>query len=74
MKTAQISVELVLAGFLGFYAFVLPFFPGAVLNSDLLQNEALVGVLGPAYLLGVIFDKLADTLLNPREHYFRPHK
>lgn len=74
MKTAQVSAELVLAGLLGFYAFVLPFFPGAELNSDLLQNEALVGVLGLAYLLGVIFDKLAEPLLNPGEHYFRPHK
>jgi hypothetical protein len=52
-------------------AFVLPFFPGADLNSDLLQNEALIGVLGLAYLLGVIFDKLADTILHPMEHILR---
>ena len=71
MNTAQVSVELVLAGILGLCAFVLPFFPGTDISADLLQNEALIGILGLAYLLGVIFDKLADSLLNPREHYLR---
>jgi hypothetical protein len=71
MNTAQVSIELVLAGILGLCAFVLPFFPGADFNTNLLQNEALIGVLGLAYLLGVIFDKLADTILHPMEHILR---
>ena len=50
MNTARVSVELVLAGILGLCVFVLPFFPGADLRSDLPQNEALIGVLGLAYL------------------------
>jgi len=71
MNTAQVSIELVLAGILAISAFVLPFFSGADLNIDLLQNEALIGILGLAYLLGVIFDKLADTILRPMEHILR---
>jgi len=71
MNTAQVSIELVLAGILALCAFVLPFFPDADLNSDLLTSEALVGVLGLAYLLGVIFDKLADAMLQPTEHLLR---
>lgn len=71
MNTAQVSIELVLAGFLALCAFVLPFLDKAILNTNILQNEALIGVLGLAYLLGVIFDKLADTLLHPMEHILR---
>jgi len=71
MNTAQVSIEIVLAGILALCAFVLPFFPGSALHADLLQNEALIGILGLAYLLGVIFDKLADTILNPMEHILR---
>lgn len=71
MNTAQVSIELVLAGILALCAFVLPFFPDADLGSDLLTSEALVGVLGLAYLLGVVFDKLADTMLHPAEHLLR---
>ena len=71
MNTAQVSIELVLAGILALSAFALPFFPDADLNSDLLKNEALIGILGLAYLLGVIFDKLADTILHPMEHTMR---
>ena len=71
MNTAQVSIELVLAGILALCAFVLPFFRGADLNADLLQSEALIGILGLAYLLGVIFDKLADTILHPMEHILR---
>lgn len=71
MNTAQVSIELVLAGFLALCAFVLPFLDKSVLNTNILQNEALIGILGLAYLLGVIFDKLADTLLHPMEHILR---
>lgn len=71
MNTAQVSIELVLAGILALCAFVLPFFGGSKLSLDLLQSEALIGFLGLAYLLGVIFDKLADALISPMEHSLR---
>jgi len=71
MSTAQVSIELVLAGILALCAFVLPFLPGSNVSIDLLQSEALIGILGVAYLLGVIFDKLADTILNPMESFLR---
>ncbi|MCC6297815.1 MAG: hypothetical protein IT314_00840 [Anaerolineales bacterium] len=71
MNTAQVSIELVLAGILALCAFVLPFFGGTAISRDLLQSEALIGLLGLAYLLGVIFDKLSDALLGPLEHILR---
>jgi len=71
MNTAQVSIELVLAGILALCAFALPFWTGSDISADLLQSEALIGILGIAYLLGVIFDKLADTVLTPMEHFLR---
>jgi hypothetical protein len=71
MNTAQVSIELVLAGILALCAFVLPFWKGTELSPSLLQTDALIGILGLAYLLGVVFDKLADTILSPMENYLR---
>ncbi len=71
MNTAQVSIELILAGILALCAFVLPFWKGQSINPELLQSEALIGFLGLAYLLGVVFDKLADTMLTPAEHFLR---
>lgn len=71
MNTAQISIKLVLAGILALCAFVLPLWSGKNLSTDLLQSEALIGILGLAYLVGVIFDKLADTILTPMEDFLR---
>jgi hypothetical protein len=71
MNTAQVSIELVLAGILALCAFVLPFWRGADISQDLLQTDILILVLGGAYLFGVVFDKLADFLLSPFEHYLR---
>ena len=71
MNTAQVSIELILAGILALCAFVLPFWKGESISPQLLQSEALIGFLGLAYLLGVVFDKLADTMLTPAEHYLR---
>lgn len=71
MNTAQVSIELVLAGILALCAFVLPFWRGADLSQNLLQADLLVAVLGIAYLFGVVFDKLADFMLGPMEHYLR---
>lgn len=71
MSTAQVSIELVLAGILALCAFILPFLGWQDLTTDLLQSNALIGVLGVAYLFGVVFDKLADTMLTPMEDQLR---
>lgn len=71
MNTAQVSIELVLAGILAICAFVLPFWRGADISQNLLQADWLVALLGIAYLFGVVFDKLADFILSPMEHYLR---
>jgi hypothetical protein len=71
MSTAQVSIELILAGILGLCAFALPFWRGTDISNELLQSDALIGVLGAAYLLGVVFDKLADTMLEPMENFLR---
>ena len=71
MNTAQVSIELVLAGILALCAFVLPFWRGADLSQNLLQADMFVALLGIAYLFGVVFDKLADLMLSPMEHYLR---
>ena len=71
MSVVQVSVELVLAGILALCAFVLPFLGGQEFTFELLQNNALIGVLGIAYLIGVVFDKLADIILAPFENHLR---
>ena len=71
MKTAEVAIEHVLAGVLALCAFVLPLFGGLNINPQFLQPGALIGVLGIAYLFGVVFDKVADTLLSPFEQCMR---
>ncbi len=73
MKTAEVAIEHVLTGLLALCAFGLPFarwygLDGKSLGSG---NERLIGILGLAYLFGVVFDKIADTLLNPFEQRLR---
>lgn len=76
MKTAEVALEYILAGLLGLCAFALPF--ARLLGIDVslgangaLDTGAIVGVLGVAYLLGVVFDRAADTLLSPFENELR---
>ena len=72
MKTAEVAIEHVLTGVLALCAFLLPLLSGLNLPlGGLQQSEALVGVLGLAYLFGVVFDKLADTVLSPIEQRLR---
>ncbi len=71
MSTAQVSIELVLAGILALCAFVLPFFTGVDIGKNLFEDNIWIAVLGLAYLIGVVFDKLADTILSPFEHIQR---
>jgi hypothetical protein len=71
MSTAQVSIELVLAGILALCAFVLPFFTGTKIDNALLADNIWIAVVALSYLLGVVFDKLADTLLTPFENFLR---
>ena len=72
MNTAQVSVELILAGILALCAFALPFSGGTDFQQTLTaDNMIFVAALGAAYLFGVVFDKLADVLLSPFEKYKR---
>lgn len=72
MNTAQVSVELILAGILAICSFVLPFAAGNDFDQALTaDNMIFIAALGAAYLFGVVFDKLADVLLNPFEKYKR---
>lgn len=70
MKTVEVAVEYVLVGLLALFAFALPFFPGA-LDPAWLSSEKIIGILGLAYLFGVVFDKIADTMLAPHEQCLR---
>src|SRR5258705_12994449 len=71
MKTAEVAIEHVLTGVLALCAFLLPLLSGSSFNERMLESETLIGVLGMAYLFGVVFDKLADTVLSPIEQWLR---
>lgn len=71
MNTAEVAIEHILAGMLALCAFALPFISRPQVSGRLSQNAFIVAVLGAAYLLGVVFDRLADTILGPMEHYAR---
>ena len=62
MKTAEVAIEHVLAGLLAICAFILPFVPR---THDLkIDNTEIVGVLGLAYMIGVVFDRVAETRVD----------
>jgi hypothetical protein len=71
LKTTELFVEQTLTGFLILAVGAAPFLsweklqklPGEAKGSGLSLSSA-VGVIGAAYLLGVIFDRFADTLLE----------
>ena len=70
MKTTELFVEQTLTGFLVLAAGTAPFLSWETLEK--LPGEAkggidissTAGAIGVAYLLGVIFDRFADTLLE----------
>lgn len=70
MKTAEVAIEHVLVGLLVLCAFLLPF-SMALIDSPWFQKEVLLGVLGVAYLVGVVCDKVADTILSFAEQVLR---
>ena len=67
MKTAEVAIKHVLAGLLSFCAFMWPLLSGFNVDQKLLQSGAMLGVPGMAYMPGIVFDKLADTVLSPIE-------
>ena len=71
MNTAEVAIEHVLTGLLALCAFLLPLLSGLQFDEKLLGSEAFIGVLGLAYLFGILFDSLADTLLGPIEQRIR---
>ncbi|MEN6426367.1 MAG: hypothetical protein ABFE13_13470 [Phycisphaerales bacterium] len=73
MKTVEVAIEYVLTGLLALCAFGLPFTPWYGLDGKTLgaRSDTLLGILGLAYLIGVIFDKIADTLLSPFDQWLR---
>src|SRR5688500_16720562 len=70
MKSTELFVEQTLTGFLVLSAAAVPFVPVESLQK--VSDEAkggidigsAAGAIGAAYLLGVIFDRFADTLLE----------
>lgn len=69
MKSTELFVEQTLTGFLVLSAAVAPFIPletmisGGEAESGIDVSSA-AGAIGAAYLLGVVFDRFADTLLE----------
>ena len=71
MNTAEVAIEHILTGALALCAFVLPLFSGRTIDDKMLQTEVLIGVVGLAYLFGVVFDRIADSILSPIEQHLR---
>ena len=65
MKTTELFVEQTLTGFLILTAAVSPFLAWETLEElPEVDISSAAGAIGVAYLLGVIFDRFADTLLE----------
>ena len=65
MKTTELFVEQTLTGFLILSAAVSPFLAWETLEElPEVDISSAAGAIGVAYLLGVIFDRFADTLLE----------
>ena len=71
MNIAAVAIEHVLTGLLALAAFVLPFWNPFAGGEASLGAETIVGLIGLAYLWGVVFDKLTDTVLSPWEQWIR---
>ena len=63
MRTTEIFVEQVIVGLLVLAAGALPLVNWKDINLSATNLAASVGILLIAYLLGIVFDRFADTLL-----------
>lgn len=65
MKTTELFVEQTLTGFMILTAAAVPFLEWETLEElPEVDLSSAAGAIGVAYLLGVIFDRFADTLLE----------
>ena len=72
MKTTQMYVEQIIIGLLvliAIWLFAVPIFFTELLSRDIFQNiniklEGATLIVITAYLLGMIYDRVADTILN----------
>jgi len=75
MKTTEIVVEQVLIGFVVMFivaVLVAQGIPDIQWSKDTFQAVAIsAGLLGAAYLIGIIYDRLADTLLKDLDQHAR---
>lgn len=76
MKTTEIFVEQVLIGAMVLLTIAIPFFDHIFLwlssTSDVLAQIAMGGAfLGAAYLIGIIYDRCSDTMLQDIERHMR---
>lgn len=73
MKTTEIFVEQVLIGLLVLATGYLPYCNTGKIK-ELFESKSIVegaGIVAIAYLLGIVFDRFADTLLSRLEQYHR---
>lgn len=73
MKTTEIFVEQVLIGLLVLATGFLPYIDLEKIN-ELLKSKSIsegAGIVAIAYLLGIVFDRFADTLLSRLEQFHR---
>jgi hypothetical protein len=68
MKTTEIFVEQVIIGFLVLMIAALPFYPQIKYQSELVEGWEIffsfaAAALGIAYMLGIVFDRFADSLV-----------
>lgn len=74
MKTTEIFAEQIIIGFLILGIIVLPFLTCIKWNQSKMNLENIgkgILIITLAYLLGIIFDRFADTLLSRHEQYNR---
>lgn len=71
MKTTEIFVEQVLIGLLVLATGALPYLKGFQLEISLGDIGKGAGIIALAYLLGIVFDRFADTIVQRFEQYNR---
>jgi hypothetical protein len=71
LKTTEIFVEQVLIGLLVLATGFLPYIGMTKINTGLSDIGKGAGIVAIAYLLGIILDRFADTLLSRLEQYHR---
>ena len=75
MKTTELYIEQVLIGAIALFALALPWTPEILsLVGDSKTADTFVGAtvaIGVSFLLGILFDRFADTLTEPLEKHNR---